>query len=765
MPWNAKHHVRVISTSVLVALAAGGAWADDFYLATGKVVHGAVVSQSPTEYVIRTEVGTIKIGKTEITRVVSIGTTAAEVEGDVAAAKADLKAAATFYQQALNEAAPGSDAAVRLRDKLARVQSHTQASTSVNVQAQVAQARQLVTVQQFDAAQTLLDQLAPKVAADDPLSAEVHLLQAQLHYGRGLAAKDAQKGEIARQEFQDAIAAEPNYYPAYIALGELDLKNSSTMERGIENLEKGLKIAGERMPAQQRYNTIYMLAGKYFDQKKYDKAANFYAVLIPVKDQYPAYADALDKAVESYVRMGEETMTLDTKSTINNLNVALKLNPRNEKALFLLGRIYLDVGQLENAVVTFQRLLEINPNYEEANRYLGNAYFQIKDYEKALTYLGQELDNHPNDFQALVDRAEVHIARGNYNAAQSDLNAAKAQDAKNWYSYYLSALLAYRQQDYAAARASLMEALERKQGAIPVHLLMGRVLMKQNQTEGARKWFTQVADSLKAVENLSYRYQVERASALTYLAQMAITERSPRQALNFVNDALAEVPDYPPALVANADADVLMANDPTSGRPRNELMSEAEALYLKAYEKDPNNAEFALKLARFYHTTKGDQATALKYYNLYVDKGGKDPQVNGWLVEVGGEPRSELVSTPTATMVPVVPGMAAVPVGGVMTTATATVTTTTSVGGVTSSTVSAEMTTGSVAVPGVAPIPVSGMPVAVTPATGAVVAPAVPVAPVAPAQPALAPGQTPAPAAVQSIPVVPVAPVAPAPAP
>ena len=56
---------------------------------------------------------------------------------------------------------------------------------------------------------------------------------------------------------------------------------------------------------------------------------------------------------------------------------ALQLDPSNQKALFLLGRIYLDNGQVENAIITLKKLIEIASRYEEANHYLGTAYYRV----------------------------------------------------------------------------------------------------------------------------------------------------------------------------------------------------------------------------------------------------------------------------------------------------------------------------------------------------------------------------------------------------
>lgn len=632
----------ILGTAALCLMCAGTSTADDFYLANGKTVRGALISESDAEYVLRTEMGTIKLKKQDVSRRVSAGTTEAEISGDSAAGKGKHTDALNFYRQALNAA--GNDASIRQRieGKISQVNALTTRATAGETSAQFQQAKQLIESGQFEAADTIIGRIVTQVSPQDPMSSEIRKMQAQVYYGKGVAARDVARSETAQLELQRAIDTDPQFYPAYLALGEGMLGNSASARRGVENIEKGLEIGGSRVQEQQRYNYQYMVARKYFELGDYAKAASGYAGLIPVKDKYPAYSDSLDKAVDSYVRMGEENLTSNFQETINNLNVALKLNPENEKALFLLGRIYLDRGQIENAVITLKNLVSLNRSYAEANHYLGKAYFLMKDYGLAMQHLTAEIANTPGNYRTLVDRAEVQIAMKNFAGADSDLKSARVLDDKDWYSYYLGGLLALAQDDYNKARAELTSALDRNRSAVPVHLLMGKVLMEQNENEAARKWFEQVANSLGNMDNLNFRYRQYRTEALTNMGLMAIMENNPRQAITVLNEALATIPDYSPALIALADADLIMANDASAEKSRGEYYDEAEKLYQTAAKKDPNNPEVYQKLGSFYHKYKVNNEQAIANFNLYVDKGGRDARVNGWLLEVGGTARPEI---------------------------------------------------------------------------------------------------------------------------
>lgn len=654
-----RRHQLTFSVMVFAALAVP-ALADDFHLASGTVVQGAIVSQSADKYVIQTEIGTINLAKSDVVRVVSEGTSAVEIQGDIAAKKGDNVAARTAWNQALQQADSGSAAATRLQQKIAKLSSATQQAEANATLQLLNQAETLLQSQQLDAAQSVLTKLQARVTSDDDaLTSHIRQLEARIHYSKGVAARDNVRMETARQEWEQAISADPAFYPPYMALGNALLDNSATAQRGLDLLREGLDIGGAKISEAERYATMYKLAQRYYDLKNFARAAEAFAALIPAREQYPAYADALDKAVDSYVKMGEENRTGDFHQTINTLNIALRLNPQNEKALFLLGRIYLDLGQIENAVVTLKRLVEFKPRYPDAQLYLGRAYFKAHDYESAIQHLSTALAVNSNSYDALVDRAEAEINMGDYEAAQTDLTTARAVDENRWIAYYLTASLEFHQRNYEAAQQALMQTLQKNPTAIPAHLLMGRVLDARNRPDDARKWLDQVVSRLRMEPQLNYRYKLYLAEALTRLGDISVKERSPRQAENYLKEALDVAPNYTPALTASADALLLMTTD-SFGPPASELYKKAEQLYLRTIELEPKEADHYLKLARFYQQYAHNNTKAQEYYNKYVDAGGRDLDVNIWLAEVGGEPRQEITeaAAAAAASAPVFPGTA-----------------------------------------------------------------------------------------------------------
>lgn len=675
-------HSLAFVAAVAAVVPGGVARGDVITLTSGKVVEGAIVSESGSQYVVQTEVGTIQVGKSDVARVVNMGTSALEIQGDIALKKGDTAGAQAAWKQALTGLDTESVAAKRLTEKLGKLNATTRQSSANQIAQLFQQAQELLQSQQYDAAEKAIGNIESQLASArskftptnqalataDNLTSQVRRMKAEMHYGKGIAARDAVRMDVSQREFEQAILIDPAFYPPYLALGDSMLDNSATVARGIELVQQGLTAGGDRVPEQQRYAQQYRLGQKYFDQKDYARAAATYAALIPARENYPAYADALDKAVESYVKMGEENLSSDFGQTITTLNTALRLNPRNEKALFLLGRIYLDMGQLENAVITLGRLVEMKPTYPDAQFYLGHAYLKTHDYQTAIKHLSREIAANSNNYKALVDRAEAEIATGDFTGAERDLANARALDPGKWTAHYLSGRLAFQQNNYPEALKALTQALQSNSAAIPAHLLMARVLDAQNKPDDARKWLDQVTTRLKEAQPLSYDNKVHLADALTQLGEISMKGNSPRQADNYLNEALQVLPNYAPALTASADAMLLLSKDAFATAPPADLKARAEALYQRAIAVEPQEASHYLKLANFYRESMNDAEKAKTYYNQYVDHGGRDSRVNGWLTQVGGAPRSEITAAAAAAAV------ASAPAFTVPTITTATVT-------------------------------------------------------------------------------------------
>lgn len=634
--------------AVLLAVCVAPCQADKLVLTNGKTIDGAIKSQSATQYVVTTKVGSITIDKADVVRLISDFMTPEELTGDKAVQAADYEAASSAYNSALAKIPTSSEAATRVRGKLARIQSLKIAASSTRLTQMYAQAQQLIQGRDFDPALQLLSNLASQLPASDPMTSTVRQQMALAHYAKAMQARDAVKNDVARAELEQSIDSDPSYYPAYLALGEILLANSATVKEGVATIEKGLTAGGDQVPEQTRYKYRYLLADRYYSIGDYENATANFAEVIPARDRYPAFKDALNRTVASYVKMGEQNVSSDFHKTVDNLTDALRLNPEYKPALFLLGRIYSDSGNTENAILTLQKLVDLDPRYPDAQLYLGKSFLDAHDYESAEPHLTQALDLDPKSYDALVDRAELYVDQAQYEKAAADLEAAKKSNPDRWQAYYLSGKSALKQAKYDEAQTDLMDALKKNQNNYEARLAMGRVLVGRGAPDQARQWFEQVANSIPDGTKVSLKFRRFRAEAFTELGNIDLNQNTPRQAQTQYEAALKSIDNYGPALNKIGDVKKQLGNESAIDSERQGLFQEAEKYYRMAIDADPKNPDFYLSLAVLYHNSMKNSAKALAAYNKYVDNGGRDPQVNGWIAELGGTARPELTAAETS---------------------------------------------------------------------------------------------------------------------
>jgi len=162
-----------------------------------------------------------------------------------------------------------------------------------------------------------------------------------------------------------------------------------------------------------------------------EKASKFFNTVeswTKTGDQYyQAYTLALDqtkqsqfakKAQESYQKVlatNPDNLEIKTKMAmtyissspmqgINMLMEVLKVDPKNELALFNLGMLSIQSGQNEKAVERLEALVKINPNHTQAQLLLGIAWMNLGEEGKARMQFEKvkQMDKDPA-VQATVD--------------------------------------------------------------------------------------------------------------------------------------------------------------------------------------------------------------------------------------------------------------------------------------------------------------------------------------------------------------------------
>lgn len=164
----------------------------------------------------------------------------------------------------------------------------------------------------------------------------------------------------------------------------------------------------------------------------------------------------------------------------DHVRVLLTLEPENALGNLILASIQRDRGQLALAESSYRTALRSERRPDVLNDladlllHKGMAAVEPRNTEAALSeataLLDEALSLRPGYLTALATRAEVHLVRGNLDAAEADLQKVLAEVPDNTLAMFLSARLYAQRGNYAAAR-DLADTIDAHRDAMPPDML------------------------------------------------------------------------------------------------------------------------------------------------------------------------------------------------------------------------------------------------------------------------------------------------------
>ena len=146
------------------------------------------------------------------------------------------------------------------------------------------------------------------------------------------------------------------------------------------------------------------------------------------------------------------------KDAIESYQQALQKNPDNPEYHYNLGIVYIELGDVENAITALQKAIEIQPQNFLALKALGQIFVkEKKDYAKAVEYYSRASDISPDDPEVFFNLGVGHLNLQNFTQALEAFQ--KTIDCNESFSeaYYQLGLLHINQNNFEKA----MEALEK----------------------------------------------------------------------------------------------------------------------------------------------------------------------------------------------------------------------------------------------------------------------------------------------------------------
>lgn len=109
----------------------------------------------------------------------------------------------------------------------------------------------------------------------------------------------------------------------------------------------------------------------------------------------------------------------NTDQQVAKYEKLLKENPQNMDALVALANLYLEQGELEKAIPVLEKIAVIQPNNLDWQFNLAKLYELSDQTNKAEKIYDQMLSKNPKEFKALVGKAMLRQAKGDFQTANS----------------------------------------------------------------------------------------------------------------------------------------------------------------------------------------------------------------------------------------------------------------------------------------------------------------------------------------------------------
>jgi tetratricopeptide (TPR) repeat protein len=255
--------------------------------------------------------------------------------------------------------------------------------------------------------------------------------------------------------------------------------------------------------------------GQWFRTKRnYDKAVSAFDAAHAADPDNPDYVTFRGLASEEKG---------DDDHAMADYNLVLQTHPRDGRALFNRGTVYLRKAALQSALDDFNEALKFVPNTSSlaylahANR--GRVLAMNRDFDGALADFAEALKIDPNALQAVTYRCVAYIAMGKFDDAIADCNAVIEKAPKYQFGLCSRAEAYMGKGNLDAALKDLNAVLALNPNNVRAHMDRGQLFERRRDLPQARADYRSAAVALTRFDEIDVamarQTAQERLAALT----------------------------------------------------------------------------------------------------------------------------------------------------------------------------------------------------------------------------------------------------------
>lgn len=156
---------------------------------------------------------------------------------------------------------------------------------------------------------------------------------------------------------------------------------------------------------------------------------------------------------------------------IQNLEQAIRVNPKDALAHNNLGNVYVSASQYDyqQAITQYEKAIRLKPDFGDAYYNQARVYLKQEEYALALKYFDKALKLQPNLANAYIGRADVffndkdYVNAENYNKAVKEYSTAISIAPENAQLYLIRGIAYQANKDYELAIKDFQQVISLKQ--------------------------------------------------------------------------------------------------------------------------------------------------------------------------------------------------------------------------------------------------------------------------------------------------------------
>jgi tetratricopeptide (TPR) repeat protein len=313
--------------------------------------------------------------------------------------------------------------------------------------------------------------------------------------------------DTAKKILQDLVKRAPDYLPAWIALAQLagttkDFAGGLTLlgnvfSRDPRNPEALLLKASLEMEQGDTGQAIKDLQSMvryfpkmpmgFFQLARAQAATNQFDNAVGNLNQALKLNPNFDEAIMLLAEI--QVYTGNTEPAIVSLQQLIRRQPQFVPARFLLARAYSDHGRLDDAVLTYRDLERAFPTNSQIHLLLGKTLLLQSKNAEARAEFDQALKLVPNYLPALQEQVNLDLREKRYDSAQQRLQQQIAQNPKSVPLQLLLAQVQIAGGETNQAESTLTNAIalspDHQPDLQPAYLMLARLYIAANQNQKA----------------------------------------------------------------------------------------------------------------------------------------------------------------------------------------------------------------------------------------------------------------------------------------